>query len=131
VDVLVLDLPSLGRLGRTSGRSVTILDRALRLLDVASETDGAAERYTTRGALTPDNVLRFGVTSVSDSSVTGVAPGDAIELPSLWPLRMAFGGRLRRGRRAAVRVLDPFSLDLRPRAFHLPTASPFIVPATP
>ena len=128
VDVLVLDVPALGRLGRTSARSVTILDRALRLLDVTSETDGAAERYTTRGTLTADNVLRFAVTSAGDSSVAGVARGDAIELPSLWPLRMAFGGRLRRGRHAAVRVLDPVSLELRTRAFQVATDSTFIVP---
>ena len=128
VDVLVLDLPSLGRLGRTSGRSVTILDRALRLLDVTSETDGAAERYSARGALTADNVLRFGVTSAGDSGIAGVAPGDRIELPSLWPLRMAFGGRLRPGRRTTIRVLDPFSLELRNRAFQVAGDSTFIVP---
>lgn len=128
VDVLVLDLPSLGRLGRTSGRGVTMLDRALRLLDVTSETDGVAERYTARGALTPDNILRFGVSSAGDSTVAGVAPGDGIELPSLWPLRMAFGGRLRRGRHTAARVLDPFTLELRTRAFQVAADSTFIVP---
>lgn len=128
VDVLVLDLPSLGHLGRTAGRSVTTLDRALRLLDVTTEIDGAAERYTARGTLTPDNVLRFGVASAGDSGVASVAPGDGIELPSLWPLRMAFGGRLRRGRNAAVRVLDPFTLELRTRAFRVAADSTFIVP---
>ncbi|HXJ30341.1 MAG TPA: transglutaminase-like domain-containing protein [Gemmatimonadales bacterium] len=128
VDVLVLDLPSLGRLGRNSGRSVTTLDRALRLLNVTSETDGAAERYTARGALTPDNVLRFGVASAGDSGVASVAPGDGIELPSLWPLRMAFGRRLRRGRHATIRVLDPFTLELRTRAFRVTADSTFIVP---
>ena len=128
VDVLVLDLPALGRLGRNSGRSVTTLDRALRLLDLTSETDGVAERYTTRGALTPDNVLRFGVTNASDSGVASVAPGDGIELPSLWPLRMAFGGRLRRGRHTTARVLDPFTLELRTRAFQIAADTTFIVP---
>ena len=128
VDVLVLDLPALGRLGRNSGRSVTTLDRALRLLNVTSETDGAAERYTTRGALTPDNVLRFGVTNASDSGVASVAPGDGIELPSLWPLRMAFGGRLRRGRHSTARVLDPFTLELRTRGFQVAADTTFIVP---
>jgi transglutaminase superfamily protein len=128
VDVLVLDLPALGRAGRTSGRSVTTLDRALRLLDVTSEINGAAGRYTARGALTPDNVLRFGVTYAGDSGVASVAPGDLIELPSLWPLRMAFGGRLRRGRHMAARVLDPYTLELRTRAFQVASDSTFIVP---
>jgi Transglutaminase-like superfamily len=128
VDVLVLDLPSLGRLGRTSGRSVTTLDRALRLLDVTSETDGAAERYTTRGALTSDNVLRFTVASGRDSAIASVVRGDGIELPSLWPLRMAFGGQLRPGRHTATRVLDPFTLELRTRAFQVAADSTFIVP---
>ena len=128
VDVLVLDLPALGRLGRTSGRSVTILDRALRLVDVTSETDGVAERYSARGTLTPDNFLRFGVTSAGDSGTASVAPGDRIELPSLWPLRMAFGGRLRNGRSATTRVVDPFSLELRNRSFQVGGDSTFIVP---
>ncbi|MGE5143272.1 MAG: transglutaminase-like domain-containing protein [Acidobacteriota bacterium] len=128
VDVLVLDLPALGRLGRTSARSVTTLDRALRLLDVTSETDGAAERYTVRGALTADNALRLGVWSAGDSGVTSVAPGDRIELPSLWTLRMAFGGRLRRGRRTTVRVFDPFTLELHQRSFEVAADSTFIVP---
>jgi hypothetical protein len=128
VDVLVLDLPSLGSLGRNSGRSVTTLDRALRLLNVTSETDGTAERYTARGALTPDNVLRFTVTSDRDSGIASVAPGDGIELPSLWQLRMAFGGRLRRGRHTTTRVLDPFTLELRTRAFQVDADSTFIVP---
>ncbi len=128
VDVLVLDLPSLGSLGRNSGRSVTTLDRALRLLNVTSETDGTAERYTARGALTPDNVLRFTVTSDRDSGVASVAPGDGIELPSVWQLRMAFGGRLRRGRHTTTRVLDPFTLELRTRAFQVDADSTFIVP---
>ncbi|HEY6222289.1 MAG TPA: hypothetical protein VIW26_00775, partial [Gemmatimonadales bacterium] len=128
VDVLVLDLPSLGRLGRTSGRSVATLDRALRLLEVTSETDGAAERYTARGTLSADNVLRFGVASAGDSGLSSVASGERIELPSLWPLRMAFGGRLRRGRRTTTSVLDPLTLELRSRAFQVAGDSTFIVP---
>jgi len=49
VDVLVLDVPALGRLGRTSGRSVTTLDRALRLLDLTSETERPIERKRVAG----------------------------------------------------------------------------------
>lgn len=128
VDVLVMDLPALGRLGRTSGRSVATLDRALRLLDVTSETDGAAERYTAHATLTADDVLRLELASDRDASVTGQAQGDRIELPSLWPLRMAFGGRLRRGRRTSTPVLDPFTLELRNRALLVAGDSTFIVP---
>ena len=40
VDVLVLDVPALGRLHRTEGRSVAFLDRALRLRDVTADVDG-------------------------------------------------------------------------------------------
>jgi len=128
VDVLVLDVPALGRLGRTSGRSVTTLDRALRLLDLTSETDGAAERYTAHATLTADNVLRVGVVSSGDSAVAEVTPGDKVELPSLWPLRLAFGGRLRRGRASTTRVLDPFTLELHDRAYQVAQDSTFILP---
>ena len=127
VDVLVLDVPALGRLGRTSGRSVTTLDRALRVLDVTSETDGAAERFTAHATITADNVLRLGVASAGDSATAEVL-GDRVELPSLWPLRLAFGGRLRRGRESTTRVLDPITLQLRDRAFRVTGDSTFIVP---
>lgn len=128
VDVIVLDVPALGRLGRTSGRSVTTLDRALRLRDLTSDIDGAAERFTARATMTADNVLRLGVTSAADSGTVGITPGDKIELPSLWPLRLAFGGRLRRGRVSSSRVLDPFTLDLRDRTLRVVAESTFIVP---
>lgn len=128
VDVLVLDLPALGRLGRTSGRSVTTLDRALRVLDLTGEIDGVAERYTTHAALGSDNLLRVSVASAGDSTTTSIALGDRIELPSLWPLRLAFGGRLRRGRSSTTRILDPFTLELRDRTFRAGAESTFIVP---
>ena len=128
VDVLVLDVPAMGRLGRTAGRSVTTLDRALRVLDVTSDLDGAAERFNARGAVSGDNVLRIRVASAGDSGAAGVAAGNRVELPSLWPLRLAFGGRLRRGRGSSARVLDPFTLQLRDRSFAMSVDSTFILP---
>lgn len=127
VDVLVLDVPTLGHLGRTAGRSVTTLDRALRVLDLTSDLDGA-ERYTTHAIVTADNVLRVSVASAGDSALTGIAPGDQIELPSLWPLRFAFGGRLHRGRSSTARVLDPLTLELLDRTLTVAGDSTFILP---
>ncbi len=128
VDVLVLDLPALGRLGRTSGRSVATLDRALRVLDVTGEIDGTAERYNAHATLGTDNLLRVSVASAGDSSFTSISPGNRIELPSLWPLRLAFGGRLHSGRSSTTPVLDPFTLELRNRVFRVARDSTFIVP---
>ena len=127
MDVLVLDVPTLGRLGRTAGRSVTTLDRALRVLDLTSDIDGA-ERYTAHATVTADNVLRVGVAGAGDSALAGIAPGDQVELPSLWPLRFAFGGRLRRGRSSTARVLDPLTLELRERTLMVAGDTTFILP---
>ncbi len=127
VDVFVFDVPALGHLNRTEGRSVATLDRSLHLTGLASEVDGETLRFDTHASVGPDRL--FHVTIVSDGdSLAGTLPaGDTVEVPSLWPLRMAFGGSLRVGRTARARVFDPFSATLRPIALRIGAESTFVV----
>ncbi len=127
VDVFVFDVPALGHLNRTEGRSVATLDRSLHLTGLASEVDGETLRFDTHASVGPDRL--FHVTIVSDGdSLAGTLPaGDTVEVPSLWPLRMAFGGGLRVGRTARARVFDPFSATLRPIALRIGAESTFVV----
>ena len=126
VDVLVLDVPALGRLNRTEGRSVATLDRSLHLTGLESEVDGEI-RFTTRAAVEQDGRFHVSLGGDGDSLAATLPAGDTVEVPSLWPLRLAFGGGLRMGRTARARVFDPFSAALHPVALHVAAESTFVV----
>jgi hypothetical protein len=126
VDVLVLDVPALGRLHRTEGRSAAILDRTLRLRRMHSEVDGPGSRFDL-GALPAEGGLGLTITSSGDSLNTSASPGP-VELASLWPLRLAFGGTLRLGRTATARVLDQFTLQFRDITLQVNAESTLVVP---
>lgn len=129
VDVLVLDVPALGRLHRTEGRSVVTLDRALRLRGLHSEIDGDAARFDARALPTPDGGWTLTVRSRADSLAAIVRPaGGPIELPSLWPLRLAFSNGLRTGRTATARLFDQFTLQLRDVTLRVTHESTLVVP---
>jgi transglutaminase-like putative cysteine protease len=127
VDVLVLDVPALGHLNRTEGRSVATLDRSLHLRGLASEVDGETIRFTSRAAVGPDGLLHISLDGDGDSLATALPTGDTVEVPSLWPLRLAFGGGLRVGRAARARVFDPFSAALHPITLRIGAESTFVV----
>jgi transglutaminase superfamily protein len=127
VDVFVFDVPALGRLNRTEGRSVAILDRSLHLRDLASEVDGEMLRFATHAAVGSDRLLHVTITSGDDSLAGTLPAGDTVEVPSLWPLRMAFGGGLRVGRTGHARVFDPFTAALRSIALRIGAESTFVV----
>ena len=127
VDVLVLDVPALGRLQRTAGRSVAILDRALRLREVTADVDGDGGRFSARAAVTGDSVLHLVIRSGGDSQKSTVPLPQPIALPSLLPLRLAFGGQLHPGRVVTMRVLDPFTLAERDVTVRVSVESTLVV----
>jgi transglutaminase-like putative cysteine protease len=128
VDVLVLDIPALGRLHRTEGRSMAMLDRALHLLNVTTEVDGDVEQFI--ATLTPsrDSLLHMALQTESDSQTSTVPLTGLLTLPSLLPLRLAFGGALHPGGTMRARVFDPFTLTLQDVDVRIAAESTFIVP---
>lgn len=109
VDVLVIDVPALGRLNRTVGRSRATLDRALHLRGVTAELDGD-DQFALSATATADNVLHLTITAGGDSQTSTMQPSHPLVLPSLLPLRLAFSGELHRGGDATAWLLDPFTL---------------------
>ena len=127
VDVLVLDVPALGRLQRTEGRSVATLDRALRLRGVTAVLDGVGEQFALSATVSADNVLHLTITAGGDSQNSAVPFARPLVLPSLLPLRLAFGGELHLGRDVTARLLDPFTLTERDVAARVAAESTLVV----
>lgn len=112
-DVLVLDVPALGVLHRTTARSTTRLSRALRLLDVNATFEEDRHLGRAHARMVRDSVLALTVVSGLDSQETQLHLDRSFVLPSLLPLRLAFGGDLKKGSTYDVRVFDPAMLTLR------------------
>ncbi|MBI1967262.1 MAG: transglutaminase domain-containing protein [Gemmatimonadetes bacterium] len=126
-DVLVLDVPALGRLHRTTARSTAILSRTLRLRRVDASFDGDGVRFDAHGEVLEDSVLRITLVSGSDSQMARVRLLRPIVLPSLLPLRLAFGGELKPGNTYAVRLFDPLLLAERDVRVRVATESTLVV----
>ncbi|MGE5743760.1 MAG: transglutaminase-like domain-containing protein, partial [Gemmatimonadota bacterium] len=126
-DVLVVDMPALGRLNRSAGSSVAMLDRSLHLLELRSEVDGVTLRFAARPAGAPGERAQVTIVAGGDSVHAALPALDSAELPSLWPLRLAFGGGLHTGRTAQVHLFDPFTAALRERTLRVTAESTFVV----
>lgn len=112
-DVLVLDVPALGVLHRTTARSTTRLSRALRLIDVSATFEEDKHQGRAHARMVRDSVLALSVVAGADSQETQFRLDRSFVLPSLLPLRLAFGGDLKKGSTYNVRVFDPAMLTLR------------------
>lgn len=112
-DLLVLDIPVLGRFHRTTARSVATVSRALRLESVDATFDGDLGRFAAHAEVSADSVLHLTLVSAGDSQTTRVKLTRPIVLPTLLPLRLAFGGALDVGSTHTVRVFDPLLLAER------------------
>jgi Transglutaminase-like superfamily len=112
-DVLVLQVPALGALHRTTVLSRATLSRALRLEGVDVKFAGEPGRFAARGLVTGDSVLRLTLLTPTDSATTRVPLAHSIVLPTIVPLRLAFGGELKAGRTYTLATFDPVLLEQR------------------
>lgn len=112
-NVFVLDVPALGKLRRTSARSVATLSRALRLDSIEATIDGDLGQFAALGRVIGDSVLLVAIVSEGDSQITWIPLPGPLTLPTLLPLRLAFGGELQSGRSYTARLFDPLLLTLR------------------
>ena len=109
-NVYVLDVAALGKLRRTTARSVAMLSRALRLESVETTFDGDIGQFAAHGRVIGDSVLSVAIVSEGDSQVTRIPLKGPLTLPTLLPLRLAFGGELQSGRAYTARLFDPLLL---------------------
>jgi hypothetical protein len=112
-NVFVLDVPALGKIHRTKARSVAMVSRALRLQDITTTFDGDIGQFIAHGHVLGDSVLSIAILTGNDSQVTRIPLAGPITLPTLLPLRLAFGGELRSGRSYTARLFDPLLLHER------------------
>jgi len=125
--VFVLDVSALGKLHRTSARSVAILSRALRLQTVDATFDGDMGEFTTHGRVVGDTVLAISILSEGDSQMTRIPLEGPITLPALLPLRLAFGGELQSGRSYTARLFDPVLVTSRDVSVRVAAESTLVV----
>jgi transglutaminase-like putative cysteine protease len=126
-DQLVLDAAALGHVHRTIARSAAIVNRALRLQHVDATFDGDGAVYAAHASLGQDSTLSIGLASGADTQTTRLRLARPIVLPSLLPLRLAFGGELKAGSTFALRLFDPMLLAERDVALRVAAETTLIV----
>lgn len=126
-DDFVLDVAAVGNLRRTTARSVALLSRTLRLQQVDVTFDGDLGTFVAHGRVMGDSLLRVSIVSDGDSQVTRIPLTGPITLPSLLPLRLAFGGELKRGRSYTARLFDPLLLAMRDVTVRVAAESTLVV----
>src|SRR3989442_999621 len=127
VDLLVLRVPALGVLHRTAAMSRATLSRTLRLERVDARFDGDLGRFTAHSAVNGDTALVTTLLTGTDSQTAHIRLTGPIVLPSLLPLRLAFGGQLARGKTYTTSVFDPMLLAERPVTVTVGAESTFVV----
>ena len=126
-DVFVLDVAAVGKLRRTTARSVALLSRTLRLQRVDVTFDGDLGQFVAHARVLGDSLLRVSIVSDGDSQVTRIPLTGPITLPTLLPLRLAFGGELKHGRSYAARLFDPLLLAARDVTVRVAAESTLVV----
>ena len=127
-DMFVLDVAAAGKLRRSTARSVALLSRTLRLQRVDVTFDGDFGEFTAHGRVLGDSVLRVSIVSEGSSQVTQNLPlSGPITLPTLLPLRLAFGGELQQGRTYSARLFDPLLLAPRDVTVRVAAESTLVV----
>jgi hypothetical protein len=126
-DLLVLRIPAFGVLHRTAAMSRAVLSRTLRLERVDARFDGDLGRFTAHGLIEGDTLLVVALATGADSQTARVPLARPIVVPSLLPLRLAFGGELESGKTYATTVFDPVLLVERPVSVAVAAESTFIV----
>lgn len=113
-DILVMRYPAAGALRRTAALSRAVLSRGLRLESLDSKFEGDPGRFAAGGVVSGDTAVTITVTSATDSTTTRLRLAHPILLPTVLPLRLAFGGELKPGHTYATEVFDPMLLQERP-----------------
>jgi len=128
-NVFVLDIPALGSLHRTTARSIATVSRALRLESVETTFDGDLGQFSAHGRVLGDSVLSVAIIpeAGADSQMTRIPLQGPITLPTLLPLRLAFGGELKSGRSYQARLFDPLLLTTRDVSVRVASESTLVV----
>src|SRR6266566_4906952 len=127
-DLLLLDLPVQGRWHHSRVRSIAVVNRALRLETLQADFEGDGGRFGAYAVVSGDSVLTLTLASGSDSQTARTRLAQPVVVPSLLPVRLAFGGALKPGRTFALRVFDPLELGERDVQVTIAAESTLVVP---
>src|SRR3989442_1062896 len=105
-----------------------MLSRALRLQSVEATFDGDLGQFAAHGRVFGHKVLSVAIVSAGDSQMTRIPLQGTVTLPTLLPLRLAFGGELRSGRSYTARLFDPLLLTSRDVTARVAAESTLVVP---
>lgn len=112
-DLMVLDIPALGTIQRVEARTVAQLSRSLRLRTFTATLRGSQAQFAARGAVSGDTLLTLEIQTAGTTQTSEVRLSRPIVLPSLLPLRVAFGGEVEVGQTYTVPMFDPVLLQTR------------------
>ncbi len=127
-DVLVLQVPALGVLHRTTALSRATLSRTLRFEGVDMKFVGDVGPFSARGTVAGDSLLTVDLAVQGKSETTRVPLSRPIVLPSILPLRLALGGELKAGKTFTIAVFDPMLLARRTVTVTVATESTLVAP---
>ena len=127
-DILVLQIPALGALHHTATMSRATFSRTLRFESVDAKFAGDPGVYAAQGRVNGDTVFTVSLASGADSETTRVPLVRPIVLPTILPLRLAFGGELKPGKVYTSVVFDPMLLAQRVVEVTMTAESTLVVP---
>ena len=127
-DVLVLQVPAAGTLHHTTTMSRATFSRTLRFERLEAKFDGDVGRFAVRGLASGDTVFALSLQSATDSETTRMSLVRPVVLPTILPLRLAFGGELKPGKVYTSAVFDPMLLAQRPVDVTVAAESTLVVP---
>src|SRR5204862_232739 len=127
-DILVLQVPALGVLHHTATMSRATFSRTLRFESVDAKFAGDPGVYAAQGRVNGDTVFTVSLASGADSETTRVPLVRPIVLPTILPLRLAFGGELKPGKVYTSVVFDPMLLAQRVVDVTMTAESTLVVP---
>ena len=128
-DEMTVDIEALGSVQRTTMITEVHLTRDLRLRTFSATVTSPAGTFRADGTVDGDTVLRTAITTGSNAPQRArVRLDKPIVLPTLLPLEMAVGKRLKVGATFTVPVFDPMLLQEQPVEVRVLAESTLVVP---
>lgn len=112
-DVMVLELPVMGELQRTDVRTQALLNRSLGLKEFDARVRSSSIDFFASGSVVGDSLLVVELESSGNVQSFEVPLERSIILPTMVPLRLAFGGELEVGNTIRFTTFDPLVMSER------------------
>lgn len=126
-DLMVMHVPALGTVQRVEARTEALLSRSLRLRSFSASLRGSQAEFLARGDVSGDTLLTIEIQTADTRHTSEVRLSRPILLPTLLPLRVAFGRDVAVGQSYTVPTFDPILLEQRDVAVAVTAESTMVV----